>query len=577
MKFNSIKYILAFFCLSFMATETVKAQFYYEDPCSSTDISTQMFSPKMNAYYTSTGRTGFPAIADDKNTNNGWLRLTRPKGYDGGLDFDGGYVLANGKFPSNIGVTVEFDFMVWHPNPTAINETTHTAGNMADGFSVFLFDGSITDSEFRLGRTGGCLGYLPLKYGTYTSKGLKGAYLGVGIDILGNFLVHSAQHKGQAIPTRYPHQIIIAGPGDNKSVANEGYGGFPIIKSINMDEANNGLGKRVPLYYYRKPANGKRPITAFFRRVRVEMTPKGVGMHVVVSMKEVATQEFWKVIEGDITTKAYENLRVGFAASTGSSHAYHEVRNVIIRTPGSITAVRQYEAPCYSTIDDNLTVNSVFVNATYTNVPIAYRAVADTLPPYFVPSAVTVSSGTAPNLNAFTTLPNGQRIYKYNVDLGPHANIKVNWTGKITKFPTSGETFYSGVGIVSTPAWDENKKDNSHRLWYDIKRMKPSANASENAALSYVDYNEATINATAGANKPLKVNLPAGITSVQWSSSKSNSAIGWTNISGATTANYTIPGSQLKAGEIIYYRCSVGGTCKHDVIFKVVVQPGGIS
>jgi hypothetical protein len=146
------------------------AQFYYAETCRN---ATGAFQYHGNAPGYTAGAGGSDAPGD------GWLRLT-----DIAVS-QRGYVLLDGTFPSNIGVTIEFDFKIWTSSSTAIG----------DGFSVFLFDGD-PDSTFVIGVLGGGLGYY----------NLRPAYLGVGIDEYGNF---SAASAGPNSPGKTQHSIVV--------------------------------------------------------------------------------------------------------------------------------------------------------------------------------------------------------------------------------------------------------------------------------------------------------------------------------------------------------------------------------
>ncbi|MGA9651021.1 MAG: hypothetical protein WBQ90_15835, partial [Pedobacter sp.] len=96
--------------------------------------------------------------------NQGYLRLTTDVGDQRG------YAYIDKAFPSTLGVLLDFEYKTWHANNT----------DGADGIVVFLFDGSVTQSDFRLGGSGAGLGYAPR--GDQNLPGLKGAYLGIGLD-----------------------------------------------------------------------------------------------------------------------------------------------------------------------------------------------------------------------------------------------------------------------------------------------------------------------------------------------------------------------------------------------------------
>src|SRR5690606_25918281 len=91
---------------------------------------------------------------------------------------ENGYVFVDIPFSSAFGLKVSFEFSSY-------------GGTGADGFSFFMFDGNINAFDFEIGGTGGALGYTAARQrfdeSALIRKGLKGAYLGIGFDELGNF------------------------------------------------------------------------------------------------------------------------------------------------------------------------------------------------------------------------------------------------------------------------------------------------------------------------------------------------------------------------------------------------------
>ncbi len=71
---------------------------------------------------------------------NGWLRLTEP------LNDQAGFAFFDSPFDISQGVVIQFDYATW-------------GGNGADGYSIFLFDGSYDATTFSAGASGGSLGY----------------------------------------------------------------------------------------------------------------------------------------------------------------------------------------------------------------------------------------------------------------------------------------------------------------------------------------------------------------------------------------------------------------------------------
>ena len=133
---------------------------------------------------TSVGVNSLPfTVAQGEGTYNGnsWtpyltgqgLRLTESE-----QDLRG-YVFIDLPFSPTYGIKTSFEYFLHTPSATGLG----------DGFSFFLFDGSVDQSTFEIGGTGGSLGYAPHGFnsGSYTSGGLKGGYMGIGFDAVGNF------------------------------------------------------------------------------------------------------------------------------------------------------------------------------------------------------------------------------------------------------------------------------------------------------------------------------------------------------------------------------------------------------
>ena len=144
---------------------------------------------------------------------NGALRLTPASTYQSGG------IVSNFTFPTNDGVDITF--------------TTYTYGGTgADGMSFALIDGSQPPT---LGGLGGALGYsCPVNdYGSRGS-GMRGAYLGVGIDEWGNFLNKNDNSGNGILSSTTKNYIGLRGKGEiNLEYLNEQYGNeyFPLNSS----------------------------------------------------------------------------------------------------------------------------------------------------------------------------------------------------------------------------------------------------------------------------------------------------------------------------------------------------------
>lgn len=173
------------------------------------------FIPKASAQFTITenfkgssvgsnivlGGTPNKAILTSGNIDeegDGWLRLTS------GAVRQRGYAFIDTSFPSTLGVYIDFEYKTWR------SEDDEHGG--ADGIAVFLYDGSIKKEEFQIGAYGGALGYANMVDGSSITDGLKGAYLGIGLDEYGNF---ANKNEGKVGGTNglARNSIVLRGPG----------------------------------------------------------------------------------------------------------------------------------------------------------------------------------------------------------------------------------------------------------------------------------------------------------------------------------------------------------------------------
>lgn len=129
-----------------------------------------------------------------------------------------GYVFVDLPFSSVYGIKTSFEYFVHSPG----NEN-----GLGDGLSFFLFDGTINAADFEIGGVGGSLGYAPhgSDNGNYNMGGLKGGYMGIGFDILGNFGNYQEKKYGgyhdqnqfnfstqESDKKFYPDAVTIRGP-----------------------------------------------------------------------------------------------------------------------------------------------------------------------------------------------------------------------------------------------------------------------------------------------------------------------------------------------------------------------------
>jgi uncharacterized repeat protein (TIGR01451 family) len=244
---------------------------------------------------------GSAVLTNEKNGTDGWLRLTPNSTYQAG------YAYYNTPIATGRGLVVTFDYGAW-------------GGNGADGLTFFLFDGATT--AFNVGASGGSLGYAQ-KTGV---KGLSNGYLGLGLDEFGNYSNPNEGRSGG--PGATPHAVAIRGPGNGTT----GYAYLAGTTRLDrapwnlprLDCPNNGVNC---LSSTVRPAP-----TAYFRQVRITVTPIGAAYQVAVAMRFNYSSTTWTPLLGPFTmpTSAPSTLKMGFAASTGGNYNYHEIRNLVV-------------------------------------------------------------------------------------------------------------------------------------------------------------------------------------------------------------------------------------------------------
>ncbi|EAZ82416.1 PKD domain-containing protein [Algoriphagus machipongonensis] len=201
---------------------------------------------------------------DIKFTGNG-IRLVESE------DNLRGYLFVDLPFSPTYGIKTSFEYFIHTPS----------AYGLGDGFSFFLFDGDIDASTFEIGGVGGSLSYAPHGgnnsgnpfSGTYnyTSGGLKGGYLGIGFDVLGNFGnfqekkfggFHNPDQFNFSTPNDeirfYPNAITIRGPVDPADLTRQNGNPPPIIDTTNptydsYQFVDGGIVNYDPSYTYPIP------------------------------------------------------------------------------------------------------------------------------------------------------------------------------------------------------------------------------------------------------------------------------------------------------------------------------------
>ncbi|MDR2282070.1 MAG: hypothetical protein LBE37_02615 [Sphingobacterium sp.] len=275
----------------------------------------------------------------------GWLRLTTD-------DQDRkGYAYINRTFPSTLGLLVDFEYKMWRTKDgrSGLNQG-------GDGFSIYLFDGSTSEADFKLGGYGGSLGYARNAEGTPALPGLKNGYLGIGFDAFGNFVNKSSPQKFTGSNGSIPNSIVVRGrtTAANDKTSNAYLKGITIsgvgkgtISNIPADadassfssnawqnhiDYNKSTGTSSGSYPTSRPSDG-----LYYRRVQLEVIPTAGRTYLITLrwMREGDTS-FTELMSYTTTDVPPDILKVGFAASTGWAVNYHEIRNLVVTTPGNL-------------------------------------------------------------------------------------------------------------------------------------------------------------------------------------------------------------------------------------------------
>lgn len=275
------------------------------------------FSFGGTARLTGTGGSGNDAVGQ------GYLRLT-----DAVVN-QAGYAIDNIGFPAGAGFTISFEFFSY-------GKTT-TEG--ADGFSVFLVDANQPSGGFRIGASGGSLGYAQ-KTVDPVSAGVTRGYIGIGIDEFGNYSNGNEGRSGGAATGdadgKVPNAIAIRGAGNGSSASDypyltgTGLNALDFTLDVNTARAQAGAADYRRAYIDVVPTTSG-GTTTYRITVRIQ---HGNAVHTAIQNFQVATPP--------------QNLRLGFAGSTGGSTNVHEIRNLnLVQVPfaGDDAATTAYNAP----------------------------------------------------------------------------------------------------------------------------------------------------------------------------------------------------------------------------------------
>jgi hypothetical protein len=363
----------------------------------------------------------------------GWLRLTH------GTNNLAGSAVVQQAFPSNMGVLIDFEYTTWSPPGS---------GNGADGISFFLFDASYTDS-FHVGGNGGSLGYAQRT----EARGLSGGYMGIGLDEFGNYSNPTEGRIGG--PGFIKNSVALRGPAPDYTYL----GGNQVIPSDTGSGDNGGID-------YNTTTATRPTIAQFYRRVQVVMKPNNGFYTITVKWKKHQTDSF-STLFGPVTmtTPPPPMLKLGLAASTGASHNYHEIRNLVITTPGNISVTKQ--GPEYiSNTPSTTTMNYDITVQNQTSVRVSDINIQDLLPPnYTVDPATDITIDQYNNVtNTVTNLAVNNGILSGIASLAPNTEITLHVNGTISNLQV-GQSIRNTVKVSSASIIDTDTTNNADTVY----------------------------------------------------------------------------------------------------------------
>jgi hypothetical protein len=275
----------------------------------------------INESFTGTTTDNF-VLGGTASLTEGYLRLTS------NVNNQAGYAILKNTFSSGKGFSISFEFSIYGG----------TGQSNADGISVFLVDANGTDPttnppQFVIGAYGGSLGYGQKTKAAGAASDIPGAtkgYLGIGLDEYGNYSTTFEGLFGGGT-TRIPQSVALRGPADPDNPLG-GYaflttsGTLPFNLNVSTKHAEANSDDYRKAYIYVVPTNGGYNVT-----VRIQ---HGTTITTTTSNYAVSNPP--------------ENLRIGFAGSTGNFNNYHEIRYLtVLDNPVAVDDVAQtrYDKP----------------------------------------------------------------------------------------------------------------------------------------------------------------------------------------------------------------------------------------
>ncbi len=442
----------------------------------------------------------------------GWLRLTSASGNQTGFAYN------TTTFDLSAGLLIEFDYATW-------------GGNGADGYSVYLFDAGV--STFNIGAFGGSLGYAQ-KLSTAACNpvtpsvaGISGGYVGIGVDEFGNFAYGcEGRYLGAS---QQPNTVTIRG-----SVVGFGGGAIGSTTGTTSYPWIATSGSPGSLWYNGTPRPSQTGVN--YRKVRIQISPApnpvaNVWVAFGYNSPLVYTQMITNQALPAISTS--QQLMMGYAASTGGSTNYHEIRNLLVSnqtttsaidlaitktftdvTSGSTTTASvgdtiQYTVIAANTGPNNVTANGVGIQDTVPSVITGVTWTCTATSSTYGTSSCGAASGSGNTINTTANLPlNGYVTYTIRGTVSAPAPSMLTNTASLV-IPGSITDYNSNNNSATVSFAVNNNFSTSTKAVADLNNTL--ANASPGDTLQYT----ITLKETAGVNATgvtVTDNMPANVT-----------------------------------------------------------------
>ncbi len=478
---------------------------------------------------------------------SGWLRLTNNS------DNQTGFAYNTTSFDLSQGLLIQYDYATW-------------GGTGADGYSVFLFDAGV--STFNIGAFGGSLGYAQKLttqswYHAPTVPGISGGYMGIGVDEYGNFC-NPTEGRYLGRGRLYPNTVTVRG-----SVV--GFGGGAIGADdqhllLSMD--SNVRQQRLTLVQRRNPTGSDQHELPEGGHTDHPAPNPVANVWIQFGYNQPLTQMITNQALPAISSS--QLFYVGYAASTGGSTNYHEIRNLLVTSQNTSTAI---DLGITKSVLDT-TTNSTMVtavgdgirytvtarnygpnNVTATGVGIVDNVLATITGVTWTCAVVSGSptgtscgaaSGSGNNLNTTANLPYGGAVtYTINGTVGASAPSTLSNTaslvipGSVTDYNSANNSATVSIPVTSNLSTSTKTVVDTTRAGAyaagDVLQYTITLKESSGAAASGVSVTDTIDTNLTGLTV---VSYPAGATN-----SSTTSALNITGISipanGSVTIVYT--------------------------------------